>query len=161
MMGNLAGKISAQEMIKANTAAEAAHREQIESQNKQYEEEIAVLRQNAKKLEDRLDSIEDVLNDLAECKSNDRKIVTVESQNGDTDQETCYCCNDCCDDYAYDKTCSVGRSCHCTAYDNRSECTDRHKARMSERKLSGDTYNQVKGYCHHHVASNGNKLSLK
>ena len=64
MMGNLAGKISAQEMIKANTAAEAAHREQIESQNRQYEEEITVLRQNAKKLEDRLDSIEGVLNDL-------------------------------------------------------------------------------------------------
>ena len=64
MMGNLAGKMSAQEMIKANTAAEAAHREQIESQNKQYEEEITVLRQNAKKLEDRLDGIEEVLNDL-------------------------------------------------------------------------------------------------
>ena len=64
MMGKLAGKISAQEMIKANTAAEAAHREQIESQNRQYEEEITVLRQNAKKLEDRLDSIEGVLNDL-------------------------------------------------------------------------------------------------
>lgn len=64
MMGNLAGKISAQEMIKANTAAEAAHREQIESQNKQYEEEITVLRQNAKKLEDRLNNIEEVLNDL-------------------------------------------------------------------------------------------------
>ena len=64
LMGNLAGKISAQEMIKANTAAEAAHREQIESQNRQYEEEITVLRQNAKKLEDRLDSMEEVLNDL-------------------------------------------------------------------------------------------------
>ncbi len=64
MMGNLAGKISAQEMIKANTAAEAAHREQIESQNRQYEEEITVLRQNAKKLEDRLNNIEDVLNDI-------------------------------------------------------------------------------------------------
>ncbi len=64
MMGRVDGKISAQEMIKANTAAEAAHREQIESQNKQYEEEIAVLRQNAKKLEDRLNNIEDVLDDL-------------------------------------------------------------------------------------------------
>lgn len=64
MIGNLAGKISAQEMIKANTAAEAAHREQIESQNRQYEEEITVLRQNAKKLEDRLNNIEDVLNDI-------------------------------------------------------------------------------------------------
>ncbi|SDB46532.1 hypothetical protein [Butyrivibrio sp. INlla16] len=64
MIGRVDGKISAQEMIKANTAAEAAHREQIESQNKQYEEEIAVLRQNAKKLEDRLNNIEDVLDDL-------------------------------------------------------------------------------------------------
>ena len=73
MMGNVAGKISAQEMIKANTAAEAAHREQIENQNKQYEEEIAVLRQNAKKLEDRLNNIEDVLADLKTGKNDAEK----------------------------------------------------------------------------------------
>ncbi|MCR5342192.1 hypothetical protein [Butyrivibrio sp. XPD2002] len=64
IMGKIAGKISAQEMIKANTAAEAAHREQIENQNKQYEEEMGVLRQNAKNMEDRLNAIEDVLKDL-------------------------------------------------------------------------------------------------
>ena len=39
IMDKLAQKLSAQEMIKANTAAEAAHREQIENQNKQYEED--------------------------------------------------------------------------------------------------------------------------
>ena len=57
-------KISAQEMIRANEAAEAARREQIENQNRQYEEEIAVLRQNAQKLESRLDGIEDALKEL-------------------------------------------------------------------------------------------------
>ena len=64
LMGNLSGKISAQEMIKANTAAEAAHREQMEKQNRQYEEEINVLRQNAKIMEGRLNDIEDVLKAL-------------------------------------------------------------------------------------------------
>ncbi|WP_035777283.1 hypothetical protein [Butyrivibrio sp. AE3004] len=64
IMGKLAEKISAQEIIKANTAAEAAHREQIENQNRQYEEEINVLRQNAQKMESRLDDIEDVLKEL-------------------------------------------------------------------------------------------------
>ncbi|WP_026657329.1 hypothetical protein [Butyrivibrio sp. AC2005] len=64
LMGNLSGKISAQEMIKANTAAEAAHREQMEKQNRQYEEEINVLRQNAKIMEGRLNDIEDVLKTL-------------------------------------------------------------------------------------------------
>ena len=61
-------KISAQEMIKANNAAEAAHREQIEKQNKQYEEEIDVLKKNADKLEARLGSIEGILKDLKEPK---------------------------------------------------------------------------------------------
>ncbi len=64
-MDRRADKLSAQEMIKANEAAEAAHREQIEKQNKQYEEEIAVLRQNAQKLENRLDDIEGALKDLS------------------------------------------------------------------------------------------------
>ena len=64
LMGNLSRKISAQEMIKANTAAEAAHREQMEKQNRQYEEEINVLRQNAKIMEGRLNDIEDVLKAL-------------------------------------------------------------------------------------------------
>ncbi len=64
IMDKLAGKISAQEIINANAAAEAAHREQIENQNRQYEEEINVLRQNAHKLEDRLNNIEIALKDL-------------------------------------------------------------------------------------------------
>ncbi|WP_408070101.1 hypothetical protein [Butyrivibrio sp. JL13D10] len=64
LMGKFTGKLSAQEMIKANTAAEAAHREQLENQNRQYEEEMNVLRQNAKTMEGRLNDIEDVLKDL-------------------------------------------------------------------------------------------------
>ncbi len=63
-MERRANKISAQEIIKANEAAEAAHREQMESQNRQYEEEISVLRQNANKLEERLSGIEDALKEL-------------------------------------------------------------------------------------------------
>ncbi len=65
-MERRASKISAQEIIKANEAAEAAHREQIENQNKRYEEEIAMLRQNAQKLEGRLDGIEGALKELSE-----------------------------------------------------------------------------------------------
>ncbi|WP_026670649.1 hypothetical protein [Butyrivibrio sp. AE3006] len=73
-------KISAQEMIKANNAAEAAHREQIEKQNKQYEEEIDVLKKNADKLEARLDSIEGILKDIKEPKA------TNETSTGDLDR---------------------------------------------------------------------------
>ena len=58
LMGKLDEKISAQEMIKANTAAEAAHRQQIEDQNKHYEEEIRLLRQNAQNMEERLSNLE-------------------------------------------------------------------------------------------------------
>lgn len=64
IMDKFSGKISAQEMIKANAAAEAAHREQIESQNRQYEEEMNVLRQNAKTMEGRLNDIESALKEL-------------------------------------------------------------------------------------------------
>lgn len=59
LMGKIAEKLSAQEMIKANTAAEAAHREQLEMQNKQYEEELKVLRQNAQILEKNLKDMKD------------------------------------------------------------------------------------------------------
>ena len=59
-----ATKLSAQEMIKANEAAEAARRQQIEDQNKQYEKELDVLRQNAQKLEGRLDGIEAALSEI-------------------------------------------------------------------------------------------------
>ena len=58
LMGKIAEKISAQEMIKANTAAEAAYRKQIEDQNEKYEEEIKVLRQNAQNMEERLGNLE-------------------------------------------------------------------------------------------------------
>ncbi len=61
-----ADKLSAQEMIRANTAAEAAHREQIETQNRHYEEEIKVLKDNATKLEARLSEIESNLLDVKE-----------------------------------------------------------------------------------------------
>ncbi len=57
LMGKLAEKLSAQEMIKANTAAEAAYRKQIEEQNAQYEKEIELLRQNAQNMEKRLDDL--------------------------------------------------------------------------------------------------------
>jgi chaperonin cofactor prefoldin len=63
-MTRQANKLSAQEMIKANEAAEAARRQQIEDQNKQYEKELEVLQQNAQKLEGRLDSIETAIEDL-------------------------------------------------------------------------------------------------
>ncbi len=63
-MTRRANKLSAQEMIKANEAAEAAHRQQIENQNKQYEEEIAFLRQNAQNMEKRLGDIELAIKDL-------------------------------------------------------------------------------------------------
>ncbi|MBE5859968.1 MAG: hypothetical protein E7301_07565 [Butyrivibrio sp.] len=57
LMGKLAEKLSAQEMIKANNAAEAAYRKQIEDQNKQYEQELELLRQNAQNMEKRLDDL--------------------------------------------------------------------------------------------------------
>ena len=55
-----ANKISAQELIKANEAAEAARREQMEKQNRQYEEELSILRQNAQKMEERLERLEGI-----------------------------------------------------------------------------------------------------
>ncbi|MBE5844881.1 MAG: hypothetical protein E7302_12055 [Butyrivibrio sp.] len=63
-MDRQANKLSAQEMIKANEAAEAARRQQIEDQNKHYEKEIEVLRQNAQNLEDRLNNIDTALDGL-------------------------------------------------------------------------------------------------
>lgn len=84
LMGKLAEKLSAQEMIKANNAAEAAHREQMELQNKQYEEELDVLRQNAKRMESLITDIEDALADIktqgkdTDCASKDLDIAIEE-----------------------------------------------------------------------------------
>ncbi len=79
-----ANKLSAQEMIKANEAAEAAHREQIEKQNKQYAEEISVLRQNAQNLENRLNDIEGALKELSDkATSSEGNVHGVDSAIGD------------------------------------------------------------------------------
>ena len=54
-------------------------------------------------IDSHIETVENVLNDLAECKGNDCKVIAVKSENGDTDQEACYCCNDGGYDDAYDK----------------------------------------------------------
>ena len=59
LMDKFAQKLSAQEMIRANEAAEAAEQDRIKKQAEAYEKELTILKENMNRLQKGIDTIAD------------------------------------------------------------------------------------------------------
>ena len=111
-----------------------------------------------------INAVKNILDYFAECESNNCKIVTLETENGNADKNTEDTCKNCTDNDCNKHSEPLGFNAveaHCLRRNNACESTDAHKACVTEAELTENTYGEIERNRHDNIGADGNKLTLK